>query len=194
MDGDSDGTPGSDMHTKKWSEYSSHGKITSSDPIDSSRTTTSSSGGDGGGFEPYRKEPKNDSNWGVRVNAEVYSPRKELVKKIVIGFCIHSVIFYVGFHASFYEELCIVPPGIIMPFYSCATGDIFHFDSIFGSFYLTLPLLIYFALFGKKVVAVVVPIVTVAMLIGFLVAYQQIDLGWSWWGWSELPLARHLQH
>ena len=33
MDGDSDGTPGSDMHAKKWSEYSSHGKITSSDPM-----------------------------------------------------------------------------------------------------------------------------------------------------------------
>ena len=33
MDDDSDGVPGSDMHAKKWSEYSSNGKITSSDPM-----------------------------------------------------------------------------------------------------------------------------------------------------------------
>ena len=296
---------GSDMHAKKWSEYGGHGKYTSSDPIDSSRTTTSS-GGDRGGFEPYRKE---GTGYPELPEHGYYARerRKETAKKIVIGFCIHSVIFYlsylvgfydglciaqteqavgvyntwtsetafpsgiimpfwscgdgltlanifgsfhlillplftysvalsnhrcspfyyyfhyqdsqlrfinlesaakkivtglfihsvifyVGFFASFYGELCFVPPGIIMPFCSSATGDIFHFDSLFGSFYLILPLLIYFALFGKKAAAVVVPIVTVAMLIGFLVANQQIDLGWSWWSWSELPLAQHLGH
>ena len=88
MDGDSDGVPGSDMHTKKWSEYSSHGKITSSDPIDSSRSITSSSGGRSEEFNPYRNEgsdyyPTADYS----ALAGDYSPRKQTVKKIVIGFC-----------------------------------------------------------------------------------------------------------
>ncbi len=274
---------GSDMHAKKWSEYGGHGKYTSSDPIDSSRSITSSSGGDRGGFEPYRKE--------VEPQAEV-EPRKQTVKKIVIGFCIHSIvfylgyllgfydglciaqteqvvassvlsvfersweltlpsgiimpfwscgggltlanifgsfylilfplfiysvalsnhrcspfyyrsssaakkiviglcihsiIFYVGIFANFYEHLCLFQPGIIMPFWSCVTEGFFHFDSLFGSFYLILPLLIYFALFGKKATVVVVPIVTVAMLVILAQFQQTVDLGWSWWSWSGFP-------
>jgi len=107
--------------------------------------------------------------------------------RIVLGFCIHSVIFYIGFFAGFYEELCLAQPGILIPFCSNVTGDIFHFDSLFGSFYLILPLLIYFALFGKKAAVVVIPIVTAAMLFGSFILYQQIDLGWTWWTWSGYP-------
>ena len=85
---------GSDMHAKKWSEYGGHGKYTSSDPIDSSRTTTSS-GGDRGGFEAYRKE---GTGYPELPEHGYYARerRKETAKKIVIGFCIHSVIFYLS--------------------------------------------------------------------------------------------------
>ena len=199
---------GSDMHAKKWSEYGGHGKYTSSDPIDSSRTTTSS-GGDRGGFEPYQREGSGYPELPEHGTAKRYEEqlkrlrRKRIVKTIVKTITIHPAIFFFGFILGFYQQLCAFEPGIFMPFYhlsSCSPGtfggeeiEFNMFWYIFGSFYLILPLLIYFALFGKKVAAVVVPIVTVAMLIGFLVAYQQIDLGWSWWSWSELPLARHFQ-
>jgi len=56
MDDDSDGVPGSDMHAKKWSEFSGHGKITSSDSINYSREE---------GFEPYRKEGTGYLNIGI---------------------------------------------------------------------------------------------------------------------------------
>ena len=284
----SDGVPGSDMRTNSYSEYGGHGKYTSSDPIDSSRTT-SSSGGDRGGFEVYRKEGSgyySTAEYGSL--AEDYSPRKQTAKKIVIGFCIHSIvfylsylvgfydglciaqteqavgvyntwtsetafpsgiitpfwscgdgltlanifgsfhlillplfiysvalsnhrcspfyywsssaakkiviglcihsiIFYVGYFVGFYDGFCMPKPGIILPFTSCVIGDFFHFDSLFGSFYLILPLLIYFALFGKKAAVVVIPIVTAAMLFGSFIIYQQIDLGWTWWSWSGFP-------
>ena len=108
-------------------------------------------------------------------------------KKIVIGLCIHSIIFYVGYFVGFYDGFCMPKPGIILPFTSCVIGDFFHFDSLFGSFYLILPLLIYFVLFGKKAAVVVIPIVTAAMLFGSFIIYQQIDLGWTWWSWSGFP-------
>jgi hypothetical protein len=194
---------GSDMHAKKWSEYGGHGKYTSSDPIDSSRTTTSS-GGDRGGFEPYQREGSGYPELPEHGTAKRYEEqlkrlrRKRIVKTIVKTITIHPAIFFFGFILGFYQQLCAFEPGIFMPFYhlsSCSPSAVeFNmFWYIFGSFYLILPLLTYFALFGrissepylgmKRTAGVMISIVLVAMLFCYLT--MDVELGWWWWGFLQ---------